>query len=102
MQERILSSAHGKPFIIRATARAREFLLRERTDRTFGARHLKRAIECYLVFPLAKLVATGQVEAWDTVIADYDPVGSRLTFLKEARHSLRATAEVKAEMAAAA
>ena len=102
VQDRILSSVHGKPFIFRATAGARDLLLREGTDRTFGARHLKRAIERYLVFPLANLVATGQIEAWDTVIADYDPIGSRLTFLKEERRSLKATGEVEVEMAAAA
>ena len=102
VQERILSSPHAKPFIVRATARAREFLLGEGTDARFGARHLKRAVERYLVFPLSNLVATGQIESWDMIIADYDPAESRLTFLKEESRTLGTLAEVEAELAAAA
>ena len=46
------------------------FLLQEGTDSKYGARHLKRAIERHLVFPLANLVATGQVKLGDFVRVD--------------------------------
>jgi hypothetical protein len=45
-------------------------LLKEGTDPRYGARHLKRAIERNLVFPLANLVATGQVKLGDFVRVD--------------------------------
>jgi hypothetical protein len=38
------------------TDSSREFLLEEGTDQRYGARHLKRAIERYLVSPLARLL----------------------------------------------
>src|SRR5262249_52963523 len=62
---------------------ARGFLLREGTDSKFGARHLKRAIERHLLFPISNLLATGQIELGDRITVDYDPQGSRLTFSKE-------------------
>ena len=45
----------------------KSFLLHEGTDPRYGARHLKRAIERHLVFPLANLVATGQIHLGDFV-----------------------------------
>ena len=72
VQDPILSSAQGRPFVFTCTARAREFLLQEGTDAMFGARHLKRAIERHLVFPLSNLVATGQARSLETMIVDYD------------------------------
>ena len=40
-----------------------EFLWHEGTDQRYGARDLKRAIEQWVVFPMANLSATGQVKA---------------------------------------
>jgi ATP-dependent Clp protease ATP-binding subunit ClpB len=63
------------------------FLLAEGTDPKYGARHLKRAIERHLVFPLANLVATGQVKLGDFVRVDL--LGeSKLTFVKEAEGAM--------------
>jgi hypothetical protein len=55
---------------------ARERVLAGRgTDAKYGARHLKRAIEKHVVFPLANLVATGQVKLGDFVRIDPTPEG---------------------------
>jgi ATP-dependent Clp protease ATP-binding subunit ClpB len=83
VQQRIMASPASKKFAFYCTARAKDFLLEEGTDITYGARHLKRAIERHLVFPLAKLVATSQLEFGDFVRVDLDQVGT-LTFVKEA------------------
>jgi len=93
VQERITGALSGKQFVFKCTEEARDFLLREGTDTQFGARHLKRAIERYLVFPLSNLIATGQVELGDLVIVDYDPSHSRLTFVKEDNGALVGNAE---------
>ena len=60
VQRRVLDTARGQ-FLFRVTPAARAFLLREGTDLKYGARHLKRAIERHLVYPLANLLATEQV-----------------------------------------
>src|SRR5207247_4113028 len=59
VQRRVLETAKGQ-FLFRVTAGGREFLLQEGTDQRYGARHLKRAIERHVVYPLAKLLATEQ------------------------------------------
>jgi ATP-dependent Clp protease ATP-binding subunit ClpB len=45
----------------------KRFLVREGADPKYGARHLKRAIERILVFPISNLIATGQIEDGDSV-----------------------------------
>jgi len=62
-------------------------LLEEGTDAKYGARHLKRAIERHIVFPLANLVATGQVKLGDFVRIDMTSPGE-LKFVKEAEGAL--------------
>ena len=54
----------------------KSFLLQEGTDPKYGARHLKRAIERHMVFPLANLVATGQVKLGDFVRIDMNADGA--------------------------
>ena len=49
-------------FAFRCTPEAKEFLLKEGTDPRYGARHLKRAIERHIVFPLSGLMSTGQIK----------------------------------------
>ena len=93
VQERITSSPAGKQFVFRCTEDARDFLLQEGTDTKFGARHLKRAIERHLVFPLSNLIATGQIGLGDLVIVDYAPSSSKLTFVKEDNGVLVGNAE---------
>jgi ClpA/ClpB-like protein len=46
---------------IRMTGEGRYFLLEEGTDQRYGARHLKRASERYLICPLARLLTTAQL-----------------------------------------
>ena len=82
VQNRITESA-GTKFVFECTEAAQEFLLREGIDLKYGARHLKRAIERFLVYPLSNLVATEQVETGDLVMIDYDEDGDKLTFAKQ-------------------
>jgi len=83
VQDRITESA-GTKFVFECTDAAKEFLLGEGIDLKYGARHLKRAIERFLVYPLSNLVATEQVETGDFVTVDYDAGKDLLTFTKEA------------------
>ena len=53
----------------------------------YGARHLKRAIERNLVFPLANLVATGQVKLGDFVRVDMAS-DTKMIFVKEAENTM--------------
>jgi ATP-dependent Clp protease ATP-binding subunit ClpB len=82
LQQRILETRNGQ-FLLRVTDAGREFLLCEGTDQRYGARHLKRAIERHVVFPLANLLATGQVKAGDMLCIDWDPRVGGLAFWKE-------------------
>jgi hypothetical protein len=66
---------------------AKQFLLKEGTDPRYGARHLKRAIERHLVFPLANLVATGQVKLGDFVRVDMASE-NQMIFVKEAENTM--------------
>jgi ATP-dependent Clp protease ATP-binding subunit ClpA len=81
VQQRILETANGQ-FLFRVTDAGREFILHEGTDQRYGARHLKRAIERHVVFPLANLLATGQVKAGDMLCIDWDPRVGGLVFWK--------------------
>jgi len=83
VQERITESA-GTKFIFECTDPAKEFLLGEGIDLKYGARHLKRAIERFLVYPLSNLVATQQVETGDFVSVDFDNESQALFFTKQA------------------
>jgi len=82
VQARITESA-GTKFIFECTDEAKEFLLSEGIDLKYGARHLKRAIERFLVYPLSNLVATQQVETGDLVLIDFDEDSKKLTFSKQ-------------------
>jgi hypothetical protein len=75
-------------------------LLREGTDTKFGARHLKRAIERHLVFPLSNLLATHQIELGDLITVDFDAGTPKLMFFKEPQGALVGSKpEVAEEMA---
>jgi ATP-dependent Clp protease ATP-binding subunit ClpA len=87
VQQRVLETAKGR-FLFRVTQPAREFLLREGTDLKYGARHLKRAIERYLVYPLASLLATEQVHLGDMISVNWNGSENGLLFLKEAEGAL--------------
>jgi ATP-dependent Clp protease ATP-binding subunit ClpB len=87
VQQRILQATGNSQFVFSCTAKVKRFLLDEGTDAKYGARHLKRAIERFIVFPLANLVATGQVKLGDFVRIDMDPEG-KMAFIKEAEGAL--------------
>ncbi len=82
VQDRITESA-GTKFIFECTDEAKEFLLSEGIDLKYGARHLKRSIERFLVYPLSNLVATEQVETGDFVMVDFDVDKEALMFTKQ-------------------
>ena len=83
VQQRLSETPKGH-FVLRATRAAKDFLLREGTDLKYGARHLKRAIERHLVYPLASLLATNQVTKGETISVDWNGMTSGLMFLKKA------------------
>jgi len=87
VQQRILMAATANQFVFNCTTKVKSYLLSEGTDPKYGARHLKRAIERHLVFPLANLVATGQVKLGDFVRVDLNSDG-RLDFVKEAENAM--------------
>src|SRR6202140_126809 len=87
VQRRVLETAKGQ-FLFRVTGAGRDFLLKEGTDQRYGARHLKRAIERHVVYPLANLLATEQVHLGDLVCIDWDREHMQLTFIREGEGAL--------------
>src|SRR5437879_678876 len=83
VQRRVLDTAKGQ-FLFRVTAGGREFLLKEGTDLKYGARHLKRAIERHVVYPMANLLATEQIHLGDMLSIDWDQSQDHLAFTLEA------------------
>ncbi|HVH71334.1 MAG TPA: AAA family ATPase, partial [Candidatus Dormibacteraeota bacterium] len=100
VQQRVLDTAKGQ-FLFRVTPAGRDFLLQEGTDQRYGARHLKRAIERHVVYPLANLLATDQVNLGDLVCIDWDRANNRLTFVREGEGALVEPAARRAGAAAA-
>jgi len=82
VQQRVLDAGHGQ-FLFRVTQAARNFLLQDGTDLRYGARHLKRAIEKNVVYPLANLLATDQVRFGDRLVIDRDEDQPILSFHRE-------------------
>jgi len=82
VQNRVTESA-GTKFIFECSEAAKKFLLGEGIDLKYGARHLKRSIERFLVYPLSNLVATQQIETGDFVMVDFDTDRGALTFRKQ-------------------
>jgi ATP-dependent Clp protease ATP-binding subunit ClpB len=87
VQQRVLMASPAYQFVFNCTPKVKSFLLHEGTDPKYGARHLKRAIERNLVFPLANLVATNQVKLGDFIRVDLNEEG-RITFVKEAEGAM--------------
>jgi len=87
VQQRVLLAAGTNQFVFNCTAQVKEFLLKEGTDPRYGARHLKRAIERHLVFPMASLVATGHVKLGDLVRVDMVSE-DKMIFVKEAENAM--------------
>ncbi len=87
VQDRIMMSA-GAKFVFQCSDAAKDMLLREGIDFKYGARHLKRAIERFLVYPLSNLVATDQVGLGDLVTVDLSEETGRLVFSKRSGGAL--------------
>jgi ATP-dependent Clp protease ATP-binding subunit ClpA len=96
VQDRVMRSA-GTKFIFQCSDTAKDFLLEEGIDFKYGARHLKRAIERFLVYPLSNLVATEQVGLGDLVHVDFDDDRNRLSFSKRSGGALIADAQDEEE-----
>ncbi|MEA2175091.1 MAG: ATP-dependent Clp protease ATP-binding subunit ClpB [Blastocatellia bacterium] len=87
VQDRIMQSA-GTKFVFQCSGTAKDMLLKEGIDFKYGARHLKRAIERFLVYPLSNLVATGQVGLGDLVSVDLSSDTGKLIFSKRSGGAL--------------
>ena len=91
VQQRI-NEGTGERFYITATETAKEFLLSEGIELRYGARHLKRAVERFVVNPLANLSATGQVRLGDVVVVDLNDESGKPTFYRDEAETSRAAA----------
>src|SRR6187401_2444753 len=87
VQDRIMQSA-GTKFVFQCSETAKDMLMKEGLDYKYGARHLKRAVERFLVYPLSNLVATGQIGMGDLLIVDYSPEVGKLVFSKSSGGAL--------------
>lgn len=94
VQDRITESA-GTKFIFECSDEAKEFLLGEGIDLKYGARHLKRAIERFLVYPLSNLVATQQIETGDYISVGFDLESEKLTFTKHSGKMILSESETE-------
>jgi ATP-dependent Clp protease ATP-binding subunit ClpB len=81
VQQRVLQTGKVR-FCFELTPNARMFLLAEGTDVSYGARHLKRAIERHLVHPLARLISSEQLSLGDVISIDWVRGHTGLTFTK--------------------
>ncbi|MCA1579499.1 MAG: AAA family ATPase [Acidobacteria bacterium] len=87
VQDRIMQSA-GTKFVFQCSDTAKDMLMKEGIDYKYGARHLKRAVERFLVYPLSNLVATGQIGLGDLVHVDVDGVRNKMIFSKSSGGAL--------------
>jgi len=87
VQNRIMLSG-GTKFVFQCSDTAKETLLKEGLDLKYGARHLKRSVERFLVYSLSNLVATNQIGLGDLVYVDLDEYTKRLIFSKRSGGAL--------------
>ena len=92
--ERRIEQAQTVEFSFSVTGGAREILLTEGTDARYGARHLKRSIERFLVHPLANLMASSQVRTGDVIVVDRDREGPGLHFFRDETEAAIARAAI--------
>ena len=69
---------------LRLSDQVMDFLLERGTDGRYGARHLKRVLEKYLVFPFSSLIETQQMGSAGTLNVGLDRSTQKLTFCKQA------------------
>ncbi len=70
--QRRVNAGTTEEFTLILTHRAKEVLFSEGIDYRYGARHLKRAIERLLVYPLSSPTAPKQLRLGDVVVIDVD------------------------------
>jgi ATP-dependent Clp protease ATP-binding subunit ClpA len=83
VKERLRAASSGKQFHLALSDSAREFLLEEGCDARYGARHLKRAIERWLVHPLSNLITSNQIRRGDCICVSHFAGSRELTFNRE-------------------
>jgi ATP-dependent Clp protease ATP-binding subunit ClpA len=86
LQQRILHSSGGNQFTFACSQTVKDKILADGTDAKYGARELKRAIERNLTFPMANMVASGQIKLGDFIRIDME--GEEMIFVKEAENTL--------------
>ncbi|MCI0488208.1 MAG: AAA family ATPase [Blastocatellia bacterium] len=97
--QRRIDEGSGERFIFTLTDEAKEFLLNEGVEFRYGARHLKRAIERFLVYPLASLSATKQARLGDVIVVNIDDQNQKLTFYRDEAEASKAAASMGASHA---
>jgi ATP-dependent Clp protease ATP-binding subunit ClpB len=95
VQRRIEEGA-GERFTFHLTEEAKEFLLSEGIELRYGARHLKRAVERFLVNPLANLSATRQVHLGDVLVVELNQESGKLAFFRDEAEATLAAAALEA------
>jgi ATP-dependent Clp protease ATP-binding subunit ClpB len=95
VQRRIEDGA-GERFTFHLTEEAKEFLLSEGIELRYGARHLKRAVERFLVNPLANLSATRQVHLGDVLVVELNQESGKLAFFRDEAEATLAAAALEA------
>ncbi|MEW6131035.1 MAG: AAA family ATPase [Acidobacteriota bacterium] len=86
-------------FTFKVTDEAKDFLLSEGTELRYGARHLKRAVERFVVTPLANLAATRQARVGDVIVVDMNAETGKLAFFRDEAEETRAAAALEAAFA---
>ncbi|MEK6405719.1 MAG: AAA family ATPase [Acidobacteriota bacterium] len=100
--QRRIDEGAGAHFVFMITNEAKEFLLNEGIEYRYGARHLKRAIERYLVNAIASLSATEQVRDGDVLVVDLDQQAPKLTFFRDDADATKAAAALQSVLASKA
>lgn len=85
VQKRVLQAVGGSQFVFSCNNEVKKHLLQEGTDPKYGARHLKRVIERSIVFPLANLIATQQINIGDFISIAFDH-NKKLIFTVESKN----------------
>ena len=93
VQQRISHTTQDQPFVFKISEAGKQFLLIEGTDKKFGARHLKRAIERLVVQPISHLIGTNQVSHGDAILIDHQNGSASMNFFRESASLREARSE---------
>jgi len=99
LRRRVLETAKGE-FFFDVTRSAKAFLLLKGSQQSYGAQHLKLSIERHLVYPLANLFATDQIQIGDKVRIDRDHNQPCLNFIREIKDLLTPLRHLEPEVIA--